>query len=115
MMGLPAGTRIWIAAGFTDMRSGFNGLAAKVETALQEDPYSGHVFVFRGRRGDLVKMLWWTGDGLCLLCKRLERGRFVWPRADSGTVTLTYAQLSMLLEGIDWRRPERTWRPQSAL
>jgi transposase len=115
MMGLPAGTRIWIAAGFTDMRSGFNGLAAKVETALQEDPYSGHVFVFRGRRGDLVKMLWWTGDGLCLLCKRLERGRFVWPQADSGTVTLTYAQLSMLLEGIDWRRPERTWRPQSAL
>jgi transposase len=85
------------------MRWGFNGLAAKVETALQEDPYSGHVFVFRGRRGDLVKMLWWTGDGLCLLFKRLERGRFVWPQADSGTVTLTYAQLSMLLEGIDWR------------
>jgi transposase len=105
MIRLSAGTRIWLAAGVTDMRSGFNGLAAKVETALNEDPYSGHVFVFRGRRGDLVKVLWWTGDGLCLLCKRLERGRFVWPQA----------QLSMLLEGIDWRRPERTWRPQSAL
>ena len=111
MIGLPAGTRIWLAAGVTDMRSGFNGLAAKVETALQEDPYSGHVFVFRGRRGDLVKVLWWTGDGLCLLCKR----HFIWPQASEGTVTLTQAQLSMLLEGIDWRRPERTWRPQSAL
>ena len=97
------------------MRSGFNGLAAKVETALKEDPYSGHVFVFRSRRGDLVKVLWWTGDGLCLLCKRLKRGRFVWPHASDGTVTLTQAQLSMLLEGIDWRRPERTLRPQSAL
>lgn len=115
MIGLPAGIRIWLAAGVTDMRSGFNGLAAKVETALKEDAYSGHVFVFRGRRGDLVKVLWWTGDDLCLLCRRLERGRFVWPQASEGTVTLTQAQLSMLLEGIDWRRPERTWRPQSAL
>lgn len=97
------------------MRSGFNGLASKVQTALEEDPYSGHVFVFRGRRGDLIKVLWWTGDGPCLLCKRLERGRFIWPRASSGTVTLTHAQLSMLLERIDWRRPERTWRPESAL
>jgi transposase len=115
MIGLPAGTRIWLAAGITDMRSGFNGLATKVESALQEDPFSGHVFVFRGRRGDLIKLLWWTGDGLCLLAKRLEKGRFVWPQATSGTVALTQAQLSMLLEGIDWRRPERSWRPQSAL
>jgi len=63
MIGLPAGTRIWIAAGVTDMHSGFNGLAARVGTALKEEPYSGHVFVFRGRRGHLVKVLWWTGDG----------------------------------------------------
>jgi len=97
------------------MRSGSNGLAAKVETALTEDPFSWHVFVFRGRRGDMIKLLWWTGDGLCLLAKRLERGRFIWPQATSGTVTLTQAQLSMLLEGIDWRRPERTWKPTSAL
>lgn len=76
-----------------------------METALSEDPYSGHVFVFRGRRGDLIKVLWWTGDGLCLLCKRLERERFAWPQASEGTVTLTQAQRSMLLEGIDWRRP----------
>lgn len=88
MIGLPAGTRIWLAAGVTAMRSGFNGLASKVQTALEEDPYSGHVFVFRGRRGDLIKVLWWTGDGLCLLCKRLERGRFIWPQhASSSSIT----------------------------
>jgi transposase len=115
MIGLPAGTRIWLAAGFTDMRCGFNGLAARVQSALAEDPFSGHVFVFRGRRGDIIKVLWWTGDGLCLLAKRLERGRFIWPQATSGTVHLSQAQLSMLLEGIDWRRPERTQRPLSGL
>ena len=115
MIGLPAGTRIWIAAGVTDMRCGFNGLAAKVQGALEENPFSGHVFVFRGRRGDIVKLLWWTGDGLCLLAKRLEKGRFVWPQATSGSVSLSQAQLSMLLEGIDWRRPERTWQPTLAL
>ncbi len=115
MIGLPAGTRIWLAAGVTDMRCGFNGLAARVQTALAEDPYSGHVFVFRGRRGDIIKVLWWTGDGLCLLAKRLEHGRFVWPQATEGSVSLSPAQLSMLLEGIDWRRPERTQRPQSGL
>lgn len=115
MIGLPSGTRIWVAAGITDMRCGFQGLAAKVETALAEDPFSGHVFVFRGRRGDVIKLLWSTGDGLCLLAKRLEQGRFVWPQATNGTVCLSQAQLSMLLEGIDWRRPERTWQPKSVL
>ncbi len=115
MIGLPAGTKIWLAAGVTDMRAGMNGLAAKAQTALAEDPFSGQVFLFRGRRGDMIKVLWWSGDGLCLLAKRLERGRFVWPHANSGSVALTQAQLSMLLEGIDWRRPERTWKPTSAL
>ena len=112
MIGLPVGTRIWIAAGVTDMRRGFDGLAALVQTTLAENPFAGHVFVFRGKRGDLVKLLWWSGDGMNLYAKRLERGRFVWPQAQSGTVSLTRAQLSMLLEGIDWRRPERTWEPQ---
>ena len=108
MITLPTNTRIWIAAGVTDLRRGFTGLSALVQTALEQDPLSGHVFVFRGRRGDLIKVLWFDGDGLCLLAKRLERGRFVWPKADSGTVSLTRAQLSMLCEGIDWRRPQRT-------
>lgn len=114
MIGLPAGTRIWLAAGVTDMRRGMNGLAALVQITLAEDPFSGHVFVFRGRRGDLLKVLWWSGDGMCLFIKRLERGRFIWPQADSGAVHLSAAQLSMLLEGIDWRRPERSWQPTRA-
>jgi len=114
MISLPAGTHIWIAAGVTDLRRGFTGLSSLVQTKLEQDPFSGHVFVFRGRRGDLLKVLWWDGDGLCLLAKRLERGRFVWPKADDGTISLTRAQLSMLLEGIDWRRPERTAAPQMA-
>ena len=108
MISLPAGTTIWIAAGVTDMRRGFTGLSAVVQTALAQNPFAGHVFVFRGKRGDLVKLLWWDGDGLCLFAKRLERGRFVWPRVEQGAVSLSRAQLSMLLEGIDWRRPVRT-------
>ena len=115
MIALPAGTRIWVAAGVTDMRKGFTGLSATAQTVLEKDPFCGHVFVFRGRRGDLIKVLWWDGDGLCLFAKRLERGRFVWPRAESGAVWLTRAQLSMLLEGIDWRQPLRTERPAVAV
>jgi transposase len=114
MIGLSAGTRVWLAAGVTDMRKGFDGLATQAQTVLGKDPFSGHVFCFRGRRGDLVKLLWWDGDGLCLFAKRLERGRFVWPRAEQGIAVLTAAQLSMLLEGIDWRRPVRTARPELA-
>jgi len=112
---LRSGTRIWLAAGITDMRRGFQGLSAQVQTVLEQEPYSGHVFVFRGRRGDLIKLLWFDGDGLCLFQKRLERGRFIWPQATSGTMSLSRAQLSMLLEGIDWRRPDRTWQPQMAV
>lgn len=107
MINLPAGTRIWIVAGITDMRNGFNGLASKVQMPLKDDPLSGHVFIFRGRNGSQVKLLWSTGDGLCLLTKRLEGGRFAWPSARDGKVFLTHAQLAMLLEGIDWRHPKR--------
>lgn len=114
MIAPPPGTRIWIAAGVTDLRRGFDGLAALVQTQLQADPFSGQIFAFRGRRGDRIKLLWWDGDGLCLFAKRLERGRFVWPQASGGTVSLTPAQLSMLLEGIDWRRPIRTAPIQAA-
>jgi len=100
--------RIWLAAGFTDLRRGFDGLSALVQTALNENPYSGQIFVFRGRRGDKIKILWDSQDGLCLFYKRLRSGKFVWPRAESGAVCLSAAQLSMLLEGIDWRAPKRT-------
>jgi transposase len=114
MIGLPSGTRIWLAAGRTDMRRGFDGLAALAQSALEQEPFSGHVFVFRGRRGDIIKLLWWDGQGMCLFAKRLEKGRFIWPQAESGSVSLTPAQLSMLLEGIDWRMPVRTWQPTLA-
>ncbi|MGI4812477.1 MAG: IS66 family insertion sequence element accessory protein TnpB [Janthinobacterium lividum] len=88
MIGLPSGTQVWLIAGATDMRRGFDGLAAIVQTKLASNPYGGQVFVFRGRRGDRIKVLWWDGHGLCLLCKRLEKGYFVWPQADSGSVHL---------------------------
>jgi len=114
MIGLPSGTAIWLVAGITDMRKGFNGLSALVQTALAENPFSGQLFVFRGRRGDRIKVLWWDGHGLCLFYKRLEEGRFIWPQAESGAVHLSSAQLSMLLEGIDWRRPIRTKNPIKA-
>jgi len=89
MITLPPKTYIWIAAGVTDLRRGFDGLSALVQTKLEQSPFSGHVFVFRGRRGDLIKVLWWDGDGLCLFAKRLERGRFVWPQAMEGGAFLS--------------------------
>jgi transposase len=105
---LRAGTRIWIAAGFTDLRRGFQGLTTLVETVLEQAPFSGHVFVFRGRRGDLIKLLWWDGDGLCLFQKRLERGRFVWPQATSGTVhSLAHSYRCFLKVSIGASRRER--------
>ena len=96
------------------MRRGFDGLSAQVQHVLQKEPLSGQVFVFRGRRGDIVNLLWADGDGLCLFAKHLEHGRFIWTKAESGALSLTRAQLSMLLEGIDWRRVERTWEPDPA-
>ena len=113
MIPVPSNTRVWLAAGVTDMRRGFNTLAAQAEAALKLDPYSGHLFVFRGRRGDLLKIIWWDAQGACLFTKSLEKGRFVWPAAKDGKISVTPAQLSMLLEGIDWRIPQKTWRPLS--
>jgi transposase len=112
----PAGVKVHMAVGYTDLRKGLDGLAVLVEQVLEKDPFSGHMFVFRGRRADMIKVLFWDGTGLCLLTKRLEEGRFPWPVADAHgrTVTLTAAQLSMLLEGLDWRNPERVWRPAVA-
>jgi len=111
---VPANTRVWLAAGVTDMRKGFNGLSALAEKVLAADPYCGHLFVFRGRRGDLIKVIWFDGQGACLFSKRLEKGRFCWPSPADGKVSVTPAQLAMLLEGIDWRAPQRSWRPLTA-
>ena len=109
MIPVPATTRVWLAAGVTDMGKQFNGLSALAESVPKQDPYSGHLFVFRGRRGDLVKIVWWDGQGACMFSKRLETGKYVWPAASDGKVTVPPAQLSMLLEGIGWRAPQRTW------
>ena len=115
MIGLPAGNAHLDRRRRDGSSSRIYRADGMVQTALAENPFSGQVFVFRGRRGDLIKILWWDGDGLGLFAKRLERGRFTWPQATSGTVALTPAQLSMLLEGIDWRRPVRSHDPQMAV
>jgi len=112
----PSGVRVHLALGFTDMRKGMDGLAMLVQDALRRDPFNGHLFAFRGRKANLIKILYWDGTGLCLFSKRLEEGRFAWPSSEEAgdTVSLTSAQLSMLIEGIDWRMPERRWKPAVA-
>src|ERR1700751_2335271 len=114
MMSLPVGTRVWLAVGRTDMRKGFDGLAASVQERMAQDPFCGHLFVFRGRRGDLLKVLWYDGHGLCLFAKRLEKGWVGWPSPADGKGAISPAELGMLLEGIDWRMPRRTWRRELA-
>jgi transposase len=114
MIPVAASVRIWIATGHTDMRKGMQGLALLVQEGLGRDPFAGDVFVFRGRSGCLIKALWHDGIGLSLYAKRLDRGRFVWPVTVDGVVALTAAQMSYLLEAIDWRNQQHTWRPQSA-
>ncbi|WP_247996549.1 IS66 family insertion sequence element accessory protein TnpB [Brucella tritici] len=113
MITLPSGqdVRVWIATGYTDMRCGFPSLALRVQEVLKHDPLGGHLFCFRGRRGDLIKLIWHDGQGSCLFTKRLERGKFIWPSAEGGAVAISPAQLSYLLSGIDWRNPQETWRP----
>jgi transposase len=111
MIPVPTGVRVWLATGHTDMRCGFPGLALKVQEVLKRDPLGGHLFVFRGRRGDLIKVIWHDGDGACLFTKRLEKGRFIWPSPADGVVAISPAQLGYLLSGIDWRHPRATWRP----
>jgi len=98
MIPVPTGVRVWLATGHTDMRKGFDGLALLVQETLRRDPHCGHLFVFRGRRGDLIKVLWHDGQGLCLYAKRLERGRFLWPSPADGVVTIMPAQLGYLLD-----------------
>ena len=93
--------RVWLAFGHTDMRRSMNGLALQVQQSLQRDPHAGDLYVFRGKRGDLVKILWHEGLGMSLYAKRLERGRFIWPTPTNGAVSISGAQLSHMLDGID--------------
>ncbi|WP_282027128.1 IS66 family insertion sequence element accessory protein TnpB [Limimaricola cinnabarinus] len=115
MIAFPAGTKVWIASGVTDMRKGMNTLALQVQQGLGRNPYAGEIFCFRGRRGDLVKLLWHDGVGMSLYMKRLEAGRFIWSVSGSGeALQVSAAQIGYLLEGIDWRNPRWTQRPAKA-
>jgi transposase len=96
MIPVPTGVRVWLATGHTDMRKGFPGLALQVQEILRRDPLNGHLFVFRGRRGDLIKIIWHDGQGACLFTKRLEKGRFLWPSPADGSVSISAAQLGYL-------------------
>jgi transposase len=113
MIPIPSGVRVWIATGHTDAPRhagpGFDGSGE-----LKRDPHAGDLYIFRGRRGDLAKILWHDGIGLSLYAKRSDRGKFIWPSASSGAVSISAAQMAYMLEGIDWRNPQLTWRPQSA-
>lgn len=116
MISPPPGVRVYLAMTPCDMRRGMDGLAALAQDILGADPFSGALFVFRGKRGDLLKILAWDGSGLCLFAKRLEAGRFVWPPIVEGRLQLTPAQLALLVEGIDWRRtvaPDPVKRPEA--
>ena len=121
MIPVPSGVRVWLAVGHTDMRRGMNSLAVQVQEVLGRDPHAGDLYVFRGKRGHLIKILWHDGIGMSLYAKRLERGRFIWPSPAKpapakagGTVAITAAQLAYMLDGIDWRNPVQTWRPEVA-
>ena len=104
MISLAPGTKVFLACQPVDLRNGFDGLAAKAQQVIGADPFSGHLFIFRGKRGDYFKGLYWDGSGMWLIAKRLEKGRFVWPPIVDGAMTLTPAQFSVLVEAMDWRR-----------
>ena len=114
MLSFPPAVRIWLAAEAVDLRRSFDGLAEQVRQHLQADPLSGHVFVFRNKRGDRVKLLYWDEDGFVIVYKRLEAGTFRFPRAEAARVEIRAADLHLLLDGIDpedVRRQRRYRRP----
>jgi len=116
MMIVPAGVKVPLALGYTDMRKGMDGLAMLVEDTLKKHAFSGLLFGFQGKRARIIKILFWDCNELCLFTKRIDQGGFVWPRmvGREGSITLSAAQLAMLIEGIDLRAPERIWRPAFA-
>lgn len=114
MIPMASGARVWLASGHTDMRRGMRGLALQVQEGLGRDPFAGDIYLFRGRSGSLLKALWHDGVGLSLYAKRLDRGKFIWPQTVGSIVALSPGQMGYLLEGIDWRNPQQSWRPQAA-
>ena len=104
MIGPTGAVRVMVATKAVDFRKGAEGLAALVRETMAADPFSGAVYVFRAKRADRIKLVFWDGTGLCLFAKRLEDGIFRWPKIENGVMKLSAAQLSALLEGLDWRR-----------
>src|SRR6195952_2778826 len=114
MISLAPGTKVFLACRPIDLRAGFNGLAAKAQQVIGQSPFDGSLFIFRGKRGDYFKAIYWDGSGLWLLAKRLEKSRFLLPPNCHGRMTLTPAQMAVLIEAMDWRRtiaPEPPRRP----
>jgi len=114
MIPISSGVRVWIATGHTDMRRGMNSLALLVQEAFKRNPHGGDLYVFRGRSGSLIKILWHDGLAMSLYTRRLERGRFIWPQATDGVISISMSQLAYMLDGIDWRNPVHSWRPSAA-
>lgn len=113
MLGPSADVKIYLCTGYTDMRKGATGLSLLASSLLTEHLHSGAVFVFRGKSADKIKILWWDGQGFCLYYKCFDRGKFIWPQSDDkGSIGITKAQLSMLIEGVDWRNPRWTQAPE---
>ena len=104
MIGPTGAVRVMMATKPVDFRKGAEGLAALVREQMQADPFCGAVYVFRAKRADRVKLVFWDGTGVCLFAKRLEEGAFRWPIVQDGVMHLTAAQLSAVLAGLDWRR-----------
>lgn len=104
MIGPTGAVRVLVATKPVDFRKGAEGLAALVRETMQADPFSGAVYVFRAKRADRVKLIYWDGTGVGLFGKRLEDGKFRWPKAQDGVMRLSAAEFSALLEGLDWKR-----------
>jgi transposase len=104
MIAIPGNVRVWLATGHTDMRRGFPSLARLVQESLKRDPHAGDLYVFRGRRGDLIKIIWHDGQGACLFTKRLEQNAFRWPPISDGMMRLSASQPAALMDGLDWSR-----------
>ena len=112
MLNLGSDIKIYLSCGVTDMRKGINGLSILASCVVSKIT-TGAMFVFRGKRSDRIKILWWDGQGFCLYYKVMDKGKFAWLKSNEvGVVGVTRAQLSMLLEGIDWRSPIWSNKPK---